>query len=102
MSCARCCARSSRTVDVTRPPWEFPTVHTLVVDAKKRIRLPDAQPNQVFAYEQKGEGLIVLTRLVKQEPEEPFPRGSLKKYLTRAKAGEELALWRGCSLDVPE
>jgi len=74
----------------------------LIVDAKKRIRLPDAEPNQVFAYERRGEGRFVLTRLVKAEPDEPFPRGSLSKHLTRAKAQEELALLKGCSLEVPE
>jgi hypothetical protein len=84
------------------PLWECPTVHTLIVDAKKRIRLPDAEPNQVFAYERPSEGRFVLTRLVKAEPDEPFPRGSLSKYLTRAKAQEELALLKGCSLEVPE
>jgi hypothetical protein len=82
--------------------WEFPTIHTLIVDAKKRIRLPDAEPNQVFAYERPSEGRFVLTRLVKAEPDEPFPRGSLSKYLTRTKAQEELALLKGCSLEVPE
>lgn len=89
---------------VDRPArlWEFPTVHTLVVDSKKRVRLPDAKPNQVFAYEQQGEGQFLLTRLIKEEPAESFPRGSLKKYLTRAKAKEELALLKGCSLEVPE
>jgi len=77
-------------------------VHTLVVDAKKRVRLPDAEPNQVFAYEQQGEGRLLLIRLMKEAPAETFPRGSLKKYLTRAKAKEELALLKGCSLEAPE
>jgi len=77
-------------------------VHTLIVDAKKRIRLPDAQPNQVFAYEQQGDGRFLLTRLIKEEPAESFPRGSLVKYFTRAKAKEELTLLKGCSLEVPE
>ena len=89
-------------VDLHGRSWEFPTVHTLVVDSKKRVRLPDARPNQVFAYEQRGEGQFVLTRLVKEQPAEPFPPGSLKPYLTRAKAREELALLKGCSLEVPE
>jgi hypothetical protein len=74
----------------------------LVVDSKKRIRLPDAEPNQVFAYEPQGEGRFVLTRVIAQEPAEAFPRGSLKKYFTRQKAKEELALLKGCSLEVPE
>jgi hypothetical protein len=82
--------------------WEFPTVHTLIVDSKKRVRLPDAKPNQVFAYERRGDGQFLLTRLVKEEPAESFPRGSLRKYFTRAKAKEELALLKGCSLEVPE
>jgi len=77
-------------------------VHTLIVDSKKRVRLPDARPNQVFAYEPQGDGQILLTRLVKEQVAEPFPRGSLKKYFTRAKAKEELALLKGCSLEVPE
>ena len=84
------------------PPWEFPTVHTLIVDSKKRVRLPDAEPNQVFAYERRGDSQLLLTRLIKREPSENFPRGSLKKYFTPAKAKEELALLKGCSLEVPE
>ena len=43
-----------------------------------------------------------LTRLIKEEPAESFPRGSLRKYFTPAKAEEELALLKGCSLEVPE
>ena len=77
-------------------------MHTLVVDSKKRVRLPDAKPNQVFVYEQQGDGCFLLTRLVKHEPAEAFPRGSLKKYLTRRKAKEELVLLKACSLEVPE
>ena len=89
-------------VDTPSRLWEFPTVHTLIVDTKKRVRLPDAQPNQVFAYEQQGDGKFLLTRLIKEKPTESFPRGSLKKYFTRSKAKEELALLKGCSLEVPE
>ncbi len=77
-------------------------MHTLIVDSKKRVRLPDAEPNQVFAYERQGDGRFLLTRLVVQEPVEAFPPGSLRKYFTPAKAREELALLRGCSLEVPE
>ena len=82
--------------------WEFPTMHTLIVDSKKRIRLPDARPNEVFAYERQGNGRFLLTRVVKEQPAELFPRGSLKKYFTRAKAKQELVLLKGCSLEVPE
>ena len=77
-------------------------MHTLIVDSKKRVRLPMAKPNQVYAYEQQGEGRFLLTRVVKAEPAEEFPRGSLKKYLTPKKAKEELILLKGCSLEAPE
>jgi hypothetical protein len=77
-------------------------MHTVIVDSKKRLRLPDAEPNQVYAYEPQGEGRFLLTRVVKSDPPEAFPRGSLKKYLTRSKADEELVLLRGCSLEAPE
>lgn len=77
-------------------------MHTLIVDSKKRVRLPAAKPNQVYAYEQQGEDRFVLTRVVTAEAVETFPRGSLKKYLTRKKAREELLLLKGCSLEAPE
>jgi len=65
---------------------------TLTVDAHKRIRIPDAKPRQVFAYENEGNGRLVLT-VVRAETQEPFPRGSLLKYLTpeRNKEIEQLA-----------
>jgi hypothetical protein len=85
-----------------RHSWEFPTVHTLIVDSKKRLRLPDAEPNQVYAYEPQGEGRFLLTRVIKSDAPEAFPRGSLRKYLTPTKAKEELALLKGCSLEAPE
>jgi hypothetical protein len=74
-------------------------VKILRVDANKRIRIPDVRPKQVFAYEKQGNGRFTLT-LVKAK--EPFPRGSLLKYFTPAKAKEETTLFKGCSLELPE
>ena len=74
---------------------------TLTVDAQKRIRIPDANPKQVFAYESSGNGTITLTP-VKGERKERFPRGSLRKYLTAERDREQLAILKGCSLEVPE
>ena len=74
---------------------------TLKVDGQKRIRIPDAKPRQVFAYENKGDGTLVLT-LVKAEAKEPFPPGSLAKYVTPESDKEMLALLKGCSLEAPE
>ena len=44
--------------------WDIPTMHTITADNKKRVRLPDAKPGQVFAYETTGDGQFTL-KLVK-------------------------------------
>ena len=74
---------------------------TLTVDAHKRIRIPDAKPRQVFAYENEGNGRLVLT-VVRAEAQEPFPPGSLKKYITPERDAEMLELLKGCSLKIPD
>ncbi len=68
---------------------------TLTVDSSKRIRIPDAKPKQVFAYENHGNGTITLTQ-VKAELKQRFPRGSLLKYLTPERDREQLAILKGC------
>jgi len=83
------------------PVWEILTVKTLRVDASKRVRIPDAKPQQVFAYENNGDGTITLT-LVNAARKERFPPGSLKKYVTPENDLEMLALLKGCSFEVPE
>jgi hypothetical protein len=89
----------SKNLEFARLIWDFYFVKTVKVDANKKIRIPDAKPRQVFAYEKQGHGRFTLT-LVKAK--EPFPRGSLLKYFTPAKAKEEMALFKGCSLELPE
>ena len=74
---------------------------TLTVDDYNRVRLPDVKPRQKFAYENQGGGRIILT-VVKAEAEEPFPRGSLSKYITPERNKELLTLLKGSSLEVPE
>jgi hypothetical protein len=74
---------------------------TLTVDARKRVRIPDAKPKQVFAYENHWNGTITLTE-VKAEASEPFPPGSLKKYVTPQRNKELLEIFKGCSLEVAE
>jgi hypothetical protein len=81
--------------------WEFTTVKTLTVDDDKRICIPDAEPRQVFVYENLGGGRLTLT-LLKAEAEEPFPKGSLLKYLTEESNTELSALAKGTSLQLPE
>ena len=75
-------------------------MHTVTADKYKRVRLPDAKPQQVFAYANAGDGGIVLTP-VKAARKEAFPRGSLLEYFTPERNKEELARLPGCSLEVP-
>ena len=76
-------------------------MHTLTTDNKKRVRIPDAQPGTVYAYENEG-GRIVLTP-VKAEASEPFPPGSLLKYFSGPLGKErdelESILLKGCVTD---
>lgn len=81
--------------------WEFTPVKTLTVDDHKRIRIPDAEPRQVFTYENHGDGRLTLT-LVNAEAKEPFPKGSLLEYLTEESNKELSALAKGSSLQLPE
>ena len=74
---------------------------TLTADKYRRVRIPDAKPQQVFAYANNGDGSFTLT-VVKAERKEAFPRGSLLKYFTPEKNKEELDLLVGCSLEVPK
>jgi hypothetical protein len=88
-----------KNVDCCRAIWELRLVKTVKVDANKKIRIPDVKPRQVFAYENQGHGRFTLTLM---KAKEPFPRGSLLKFFTAAKAKQEMTLFKGCSLDLPE
>ena len=69
---------------------------TLTVDDQKRVRIPDAKPRTVFAYENNGDGTITLTE-VKVEKKKRFPKGSLVKYMTVDRDREETLIFRGCA-----
>ena len=75
--------------------WENPTLTTLTVDAKKRVRLPDAKPGQVFSVEGTSEAGFTLIP-VKVDSSEPFPPGSLLKYFTDERDELETILAKGC------
>ena len=94
------CSMASR-LEKALPVWEIPNVKTLTVDDQKRVRIPDAKPRQVFAYENNGDGSLTLT-LVKPDRKERFPPGSLKKYITAEGNKEMLEILKGCSLETPE
>ena len=72
---------------------------TVKVDARKRVRLPDVRPQQVLAYHKNGDGSFTL-RPLKEQSADPFPRGSLLRYITKTRNKEQLALLKGCTLEV--
>jgi hypothetical protein len=71
-----------------------------MTDKQQRVRLPDAKPGQVFAYADNGNGSFTLT-LVKAETTEPFPPGSLLKYMTKERDAEMSALAKGMKMPTP-
>ena len=68
---------------------------TVTTDDRKRVRIPDAKPKQVFAYESNADGSIVLTPVKAAERKERFPRGSLLKYCTPARDKEQEKIFSG-------
>ena len=70
---------------------------TLKVDSKRRIRLPEAKPNEVYKYQDDGKGCFTLTLI---QTEEAFPPGSLTKYITKARDKEQVGLLKGCTLET--
>jgi len=72
------------------------TITTVTVDDKKRVRLPNAKPGQVFAFESAEDGSVTLTPVKPPQRKERFPRGSLLKYLTPERDAEQLAILKGC------
>jgi len=81
--------------------WEIPFMKTLTVDAQKRVRIPDAKPRQVFAYETDIDGTLTLTP-VKAELKRGVPRGSLLKYMNAERDKEQLAILKGWVQDRDE
>jgi len=54
-------------------------VHTVTADKQKRVRIPDAEPGQVFAYESSGE-VVTLTPV---KPIEPDDRPNKVRFVKR-------------------
>jgi hypothetical protein len=88
-------------VEMGRILWENPRMKTVTADDRKRVRIPDAKPGQVFEYANNEDGSITLEP-IKPRRKERFPRGSLLKYFTAQKSKEELLILSGCTLQPPE
>ena len=68
---------------------------TLKADDRNRVKLPGIKPGQVFAFEDQGNGVRVLTE-VKKDVKEPFPKGSLRHLFTKERDADETAIAKGC------
>src|SRR5258708_36053420 len=68
---------------------------TVTADDRKRVRIPDAKPGQVFSYENNADGSVTLTP-IKIEEKHRFPRGSLKKYITPESNRGIREILKGC------
>ena len=79
---------------------KIPNMTTVTADERKRVRIPDARPGQVFTYVNNGNGSYTLTP-IQPETTERFPRGSLLKYFTPEKDKEETQILAAC-VQYPE
>jgi len=59
--------------------WDSPTM-TIKADKKRRVLVPDAEPGDVFAYENLGGGRFALSRLTVPRP----PRKKTKREVRAA------------------
>ena len=79
-------------------------MNTITVDDRKRVRIPEAKPGQVFDLAANSDGSYLLIP-VKAEHKPRFPRGSLRKYFTgelgRKRDREETAIASGCLQGPP-
>jgi AbrB family looped-hinge helix DNA binding protein len=72
------------------------------IDRKHRMTLPESicaalglKPNDRVEWRVE-DGEIRGRRLAVQKPREPFPRGSLRKYLTEQRDKDQLAILASC------
>lgn len=74
---------------------------TVKADNRRRVQLPDVKPGQVFAFQDNGDDTITLIK-VKAERKEPFPRGSLLKYLGAERDARDTAVANATVVGVPK
>jgi bifunctional DNA-binding transcriptional regulator/antitoxin component of YhaV-PrlF toxin-antitoxin module len=79
-------------------------MNATLIDKKRRMTLPESicaaaglKPNDRVEWHVEA-GEIRGRKLVARKPKEPFPRGSLLKYITPERNQEQLALLSGCVL----
>ena len=71
------------------------------VDPKKRLVIPQAKPGQYLSIRDNGDGSITLTP-VKADTKEPFPPGSLLKYLDAERDERDAMIASATIVGVPK
>jgi hypothetical protein len=71
------------------------------VDSKKRLVIPQAKPGQYLSITDNGDGSTTLTP-VKPDTKEPFPPGSLLKYMTKERDADMTAIAKATIIGVPK
>jgi hypothetical protein len=64
--------------------WDYPTMSTSIVDAKKRIVLPGGRPGEVIDIQQQAEGRWLLVRLEKPQRAARMSRAACVKAMRKA------------------
>jgi hypothetical protein len=64
--------------------WDHPIV-TIKADSRKRVVVPNAQPGDVFVYEDQGNRHFHLTRLKVPKPPKKMTRAQVEKAITNSK-----------------
>ena len=74
---------------------------TVKADDRRRVQLPGIKAGQVFALEDQGNGVRVLTE-VRKDVREVFPEGSLAKYWTDEYNAEMAEISQAFVIGVPK
>ena len=72
---------TSSLVDTTSRMWEIPTIKTVTSDEKRRIRLGDIGPREVFQVTRPDADRWLLTRLHPPGPPKQMTRAEVKRAM---------------------
>ena len=64
--------------------WDYPTMSTSTVDAKKRIVLPSGRPGDVYDVQRQDEGRLLLVRLERPDRSERMSKKACLEAMRKA------------------
>ena len=74
---------------------------TVKADDRRRVQIPGIKAGQVFALEDQGNGVRILTEL-KKDVREAFPKGSLKYLCTPERDAEMTEIAKAFIVGIPK